>query len=266
MLGKLIKHEFKATYWEFGLMFLAALAVTAMTKIFSVFNSGNKIIEIFSALFTAVYYIAIIGLIVGAVVLIVKRFYVNMVKDEGYLSFTLPVTVSQHILSKVLVSVTWMIATYAVIAVMLCIMLVGVSDEFGSVCDILREISIQISEYGMWWAVIEGIAIVIVGLFCTPLQYYACIAVGQLFGNHKVIGSFAAYFANSMIVQIITSIGVLVLSYIIGMEEMDAMSDIEVMNTYGAVYLHIYLAFIVVITAVYFLITKIVLEKKLNLE
>ena len=42
----------------------------------------------------------IVGLSVLSVVVVVVRFYQNLISDEGYLSFTLPVTAAQHIAAK----------------------------------------------------------------------------------------------------------------------------------------------------------------------
>lgn len=55
--------------------------------------------------------LAIIATAVATVVLRLRRFYFNMLKDEGYLTFTLPATVGQHIASKMIVCITWVIAT-----------------------------------------------------------------------------------------------------------------------------------------------------------
>lgn len=43
-------------------------------------------------------------LVVTAVILI-QRFYKNLLGSEGYLMFTLPVTVSQHLFSKTIIAV-----------------------------------------------------------------------------------------------------------------------------------------------------------------
>ena len=44
-----------------------------------------------------------------------QRFYKNLLGDEGYIMFTLPASVHQHVWSKLIVSAVWFIATGVVV-------------------------------------------------------------------------------------------------------------------------------------------------------
>ena len=51
------------------------------------------------------YFAMLVAVFVGDRGILIQRFYKNLLGDEGYLMFTLPVTVAQHIWSKVIVAV-----------------------------------------------------------------------------------------------------------------------------------------------------------------
>ena len=48
---------------------------------------------------------------------VLYRFYKNLFTDEGYLTLTLPVTPSQHLLAKTISGTFWVVLSYAVITI-----------------------------------------------------------------------------------------------------------------------------------------------------
>ena len=94
MLGKLIKNEFKATSRNFIPIYLVMMVVTVFMKIIMEIQnnadgalSQSRIMGVLGVLSITTFVIAIMAVIFGTIVLIIKRFYDNMLKDEGYLSF-----------------------------------------------------------------------------------------------------------------------------------------------------------------------------------
>ncbi len=57
-----------------------------------------------SGLILAAFGIAIVGVSVMSVVLMVNRFRSNLLSDEGYVMFSLPVSVHELVWSKIIVS------------------------------------------------------------------------------------------------------------------------------------------------------------------
>ena len=99
MLGKLMKYELKACGRIFVPLYVAILVVAAIIGVFSnteSFQVASILIFILMALF--------IGLMVVTIVLIIQRFKKSLLEDEGYLMFTLPVSIKNLILSKYLTS------------------------------------------------------------------------------------------------------------------------------------------------------------------
>mgnify|MGYP006988889638 CR=1 FL=1 len=54
---------------------------------------------------------AIVAAVVMTVVLMVSRFYRNLLRNEGYLMFTLPVSAHALVWSKLIVSLVWFLLT-----------------------------------------------------------------------------------------------------------------------------------------------------------
>ena len=72
---------------------------------------------------------SLIALIILTYVLVIRRFYVNMVRDEGYLSLTLPVSTRMHMLSKLLSGIFFILLTGAVLVVGFMIVAAGLGGE-----------------------------------------------------------------------------------------------------------------------------------------
>jgi hypothetical protein len=105
----------------------------------------------------------------------------------------------------------------------------------------------------------EMIFMIVIGVINSILMIYVSIALGQLFNGHKVIGSFAAYIAISTVVQIITTVGTILLSFIFR----NTVSDI---NTIPHVIFPFTILFILVLDVVYYWLTDFLFKRKLNLE
>ena len=136
-----------------------------------------------------------------------------MLIDEGYLTFTLPATVGQHIASKMIVCITWVIATVVLTGV--SIFVVTYSKDI----DYARGISYSVqklTQLGAWGYVAEGIIAAIVTVIGMPILMYACLSIGQLYTKHRVGNSYdISAFANQIFIfGIVLSIVVSIASYI----------------------------------------------------
>lgn len=93
MLRKLLKHEFRATARIMLPLYLVLLvtAVGANITTQGLSNSSYQILRLLGALLAMAFGIAIIGVCVMSLVVMVQRFYKNLLGDEGYVMLTLPV-------------------------------------------------------------------------------------------------------------------------------------------------------------------------------
>lgn len=194
MLGKLLKYEYKATSRYFIGLYIVLALLTIGNKIMLIIEDTSdvqlRVVDILFGIIMASYVIAIIAIAVATVVLMLRRFYFNMLKDEGYLTFTLPATVGQHIASKMIVCITWVIATVVLTGV--SIFVVTYSKDIDYARDISYSVQ-KLTQLGAWGYVAEGIIAAIVTVIGMPILMYACLSIGQLYTKHRVVGAILAY-------------------------------------------------------------------------
>ena len=153
MLGKLMKHEFRATARRMLPLFLVVVLLSCFLRISTAVidhstRSLPTILHMLNALLWVLFVLLLIGCVIFAVVVMVNRFYKNLLTDEGYLMFTLPVSIHKLLWSKLLVSSVWFLAAFAVDALALGIVLfenvsfASIPAFFKDVQDILK------SQYG----------------------------------------------------------------------------------------------------------------------
>ena len=202
MLGKLLKYEYKATSRYFIGLYIVLALLTIGNKIMLIIEDTSdvqlRVVDILFGIIMASYVIAIIAIAVATVVLMLRRFYFNMLKDEGYLTFTLPATVGQHIASKMIVCITWFIATIVLTVVSIFVV------TYSKYIDYARCISNSVQELtqlGAWGYVAEGIIAAIVTVIGMPILMYACLSIGQLYTKHRVVGAILAYIGYYIINQ-----------------------------------------------------------------
>lgn len=141
MLKKLIKHEFKATAKTMGLLFGAVLLLSILTSVSLKLPEGNQVFDTIKAVLIGVYVVVMLGMMFAGILLLIFRFYNNMLKDQGYLTHTLPVKMWQHIVAKVLTYFVWIVAAVVVAAVSLGIFLMGTGVvDFSQIGEVMSEI------------------------------------------------------------------------------------------------------------------------------
>ena len=116
MLTKLIKQEFRATARVMIPMYLVMLALAVGARFFT--DDLGDLGDLLKALCA----LAVLACILVNVAAMILRFKQNLLGDEGYLMFTLPVTVHQHLWAKLVAAVAWFAATLAISLGSLCIL------------------------------------------------------------------------------------------------------------------------------------------------
>ena len=209
MLGKLIKYDLKANRNLFLLMY-AVLTVTAlgsriaMSEVFEELE-GFSGVAVIAVLVVVSYFVAVVAVSVMEYVLIIRRFYNNLFGSEGYLSFTLPVTASQHFWAKVLSALIWVLCSTIVQIVSLMIVFSGLMEPelFGQSAQIYEEVISQLTSVGdMIWQSVVGIFDGVAGL----LMIYFAICLGQMANRRRVLASIVYYFGMNFIFNMINSL------------------------------------------------------------
>lgn len=200
--------------------------------------------------------------------MMIQRFHKNLLTDEGYLMLTLPVKPWKHIVSKLLVSMLWIITSG--IAAFISILIISL--EKGDIAEITEGFAtfyhlvfeqLGTSAYILSFEIILGIFI---SLASGILVIYTSIAIGHLFRQHKMFASFGAFIILSNLSQVLF----MLISMIPGITHLfninDASHDfigmlpiIQLIIAYGII-------FIGLLSAAYFATTNFILSKRLNLE
>ena len=261
MLRKLLKHELRAT-GRIMLPLYLILVLAAVLANFSmrVLNSYDiRLLNVISIIILSLFFITLIGVGVMSLVLMIQRFWKNLMCDEGYIMFTLPASVHQQVWSKIIVSVLWFIATGAMTVLAFIIMSysVGMIKTMTSwVGNIFKNITAYYALNGTA-LILECIALMFVSLASVSLQFYAAMALGHSFSGHKVLLSVLIFVAIQLVLQV-TGISLLI-------------SMPSLPNNFSTMQSpHLFMGASIVgsaaIDAVFYVITTFVLKKRLNLE
>ncbi len=270
MLGKLLKHELKATSRHFLLLYAAFFIVTLFNKIcFEVTITNNKFWFTFQNIMILLYIIFCAAIFVITIILIINRFYKNLVCDEGYLMFTLPVTVSEHIFSKLLIAYLWFFLSTIIFLFSVCLIVCG--HGLGEFFNVIFEFIMQSKNYygnEIFVTMIVFLLVILIQGFYSILQIYLSIAVGQLVNKHRIITSLAVYFGINFIIQ-----NIVCMFFLFSNLLEPVVSNI--LNSSDWLYSWIHylknlslfqMIFDIIFSVAAFLVTNYILSKKLNLE
>lgn len=260
---KLLKYEWKACARIclplYGVLILMSFVTHLLCSIPQNSTFGFMLPAISSMLYMGVMMAAFV---VTAVILI-QRFYKNLLGSEGYLMFTLPVTVSQHLFSKTIIAVV-MIGLSGLSA----LISIGIFADmsFGALfVDMIKGVA---RSGGLLFG-LELLVLAVLGIAGMALFLYMCIALGHLASRHRLLMSIVWYVVLS------TALQVLMLMVMMGAGNAVPQPFVDWMKVWwsgitpiGAA--HLMLRFCCVFTllsdAVYFLVTRWILVHKLNLE
>lgn len=275
MLGKLIKHEFKAT----GRFFLPMYVfIIILTPIFSLsirmLNDSDSVdtYSVGSAMSTLLgfggisgFVIMMMGIFMATFILIVLRFYRTTATSEAYLTFTLPVNAWEIVFSKTLCGFIWEICTGILAgAAILCMTFIS---GLWSVQDFLKSMSDFLSNFQTFFGldpsdILSLVLILIAGLLgvlASLGKIFLSISLGQLFNNHRILISIGFYLAVYVALRFVGSMTSLPLLMI----ESDSM---DTSNYYLNILYSITAVQNLIIAVVCFIITTIILKKHLNVR
>ncbi|MDO5400719.1 MAG: hypothetical protein Q4F17_07050 [Eubacteriales bacterium] len=221
MFAKLLKQEFRATGKAMAVLCLSALGLGLAGGLsggcLAAANLAeqNKFIETLCAMiavFSGIF-IAVCG--VGTLVLMIARFYKSRFTDEGYLTFTLPVTTHQVLLSSLVSSVlNVLLGILAVAGGYLLMGLVSVSfveGFWGTLWENLPEFW-QMLVKGLketWQARYLGyILLTLYSLLASAVSQLVSVMLAVTIGaiiakKHKILAAVGVYYGINLAVSIV---------------------------------------------------------------
>lgn len=248
MLGKLFKYELKAASRTFLPIYMALIVLSIANRIFQGVNiifvtRLGAIIE--GALFIALWVVTLF--------LIIQRFNKNLLKDEGYLMFTLPVKPRTLIISKLLSAVVWSIGS-GIAALLAIMILVFTGEDIIAVFEAIPEFFRALfTTKGVMTGCIEIFLLCVFSYMEFILSIYLSLSLSQLpkLIKHRGKVSFVMFIIINVIISILFGYSVEALGLL----------QINESVAVGAITAEFALIAIILFTA-----TNYILSKHLNLE
>ena len=279
MLKKLLKYEFQATARFFLPLYLLLIVLALLTRLtMSVTFEANPVlknylVDIPSFLLSFAYGAGLLSIGLVTLLLVVQRFYKNLLGREGYLMFTLPVTPVQLLWSKLLAALVWAAASTLAVIVSLFVLFAD-----GNVFYLLGEMFSSFFEAlakeapHSWIVMILFLAALIFGALHAVLEVYMAIVLGCQARKNRILLGIGVYIGLSMAEQFLMSIAIvsmalmpdftMALLYLFGFRQADPDTIYAVLE----LFLTGVLVFELVIGGVYYFVVRRMLIHRLNLE
>ena len=268
MLGKLLKYELKATSRVFIPLYIAILVV-------SIVNGLSLNLEILNiqGLATIVLMCLFISLFVITIVVTIQRFNKNLLKDEGYLMFTLPVSSKHLVLSKYLTSLIWTFLSFVVAFLSFTIIFMIPTYKYFDFSYFINEFNLLFSNMlnlNILGQFLKIILLMIISYTIFIFNVYLALSVGQLpiFNRFRNVSSFIGFLVINLLISYAQNIvSLFVNDASVNIEAIDninyAINSVTSIVSKG---LNIAIVINIIIILVLFFATTYILDKKLNLE
>lgn len=213
MLGKLMKYDLRSGIRTFALIWIGLAALAAINGLtLRIAFDGDIQSELANFIITVLPMVLLVALYVAMgifmLVFIINRFYKGLLGDEGYLMFTLPVSVSEHIGSKLLTSMIFQIGSFAVAVLSGGLLLAVLTPpNFSDVAQAFQEagryLRVNPLPAGTGWVVAEFIVYTLIAAAVSILQIYTAISIGHLGKKNRGWFALLAYVGISIAFSII---------------------------------------------------------------
>ena len=255
----------------------AAIFMGALGGFGFLFSHLYELPDLLVVLYLLAYVLIVIAASVMTQVLMIQRYYKNLFTDEGYLTNVLPVSATDHILSKMLVFGAWSILNaLSVLASFAFLLLPSAIRYFTANTLLFSNKAMTFSDFLSYlWAQITCVAdaafsligitnhigmalFSIVGFFASLffgiLLFYAAISIGSLVSSHKILTAVLSYIGMTTVIQIFGGISIV--------RVFQDSTPTAVVTTSSVSTLII----TVVLCVVLFLICRYILSRRLNLS
>jgi len=286
MLAKLLKYDFRALNrimlpLQGGVLLAAVvgsfairIALISLENSYSMYSpasSGSlhleEVIYSTSLLVGVLIYAAIVASYWISLFLIARHYNQSFLRDEGYLAFTLPVSASQNLMSKVIAGSLWLFINMAILVfAMILLALIGFtgtgSNTVFVVMDNMKE---EFSNVPGFIFFVELFVVALLAAVHGILQIYTSLNIGAVLARtHKVAAGIGIFVAINMIMQIVMSVVTFGLGFGPG-SSIDFSAQYSWFPMMQVVVLPPLIIFAALVF-VYFFVSKHLLTTKLNLD
>lgn len=213
MFAKLLKHEWRATRGLVGLL-CAIIGISGLLTggilrymTWSSVTGNGFMVVVYTIVLTAAV-LAIFGCCVGAMYLLVYRFYKSRFTDQGYLMLTLPVTTHQQLLASmmntvmgvVLVGITACLSAAVGIGIFLLSFEQSTAAEFAQVFADMGSSFVNNLKVPAWLFVFKVLEVA-VSFLADILLFMLAVTVGAQARKHPVLKGAALYICVDILVS-----------------------------------------------------------------
>lgn len=245
-------------------MYLILLGFAILSKLGSLLASHFPIVSPVTTFLTGLFILLLVGIFIATFVVAVYHFYRNFIKDEGYLTHTLPVTKNQLVLSKLMSALVYIIVTVLVVGIALLIAFYQKDALLGLWKLWETGLETQFHIHPVLGAVVFAVLMLVSYIYQLLLVYLA-IALGQTKNGNRALNSIAYGFVLYIVNQVI-SVATLLLSMVFKPDLLKQFEQsVPDVQSIGIVFSISFLISIV-ISIIYYIVTVRLLDKKLNLE
>lgn len=276
MLRKLYKYDLKSVSLLLVILHAVLLVYTVIGRIgifiaeraqAFVSPEASRLWGIAGAFYIVGFILFILAIVIATVVYLAVRIQKNLFSDEGYLTHTLPVKPTQILWSKVFVIWTWSVIDF--ICVMISVftlitykdtlpeILKGASTFFGTL----------FGSFGFTnW--LEEVITLLAGLSqyfgFYPLLLLFAMCLGNLFKSHKIMGTLLSFFGLNTVLSFLSTM----ITFIIpGLSPfMQANLTQDNLSVYSGRLMIFTLVWNILFSAIFFVGSRYILTKKLNLD
>lgn len=276
MLRKLYKYDLKSVSLLLVILHAVLLVYTVIGRIgifiaeraqAFVSPEASRLWGIAGAFYIVGFILFILAIVIATVVYLAVRIQKNLFSDEGYLTHTLPVKPTQILWSKVFVIWTWSVIDF--ICVMISVftlitykdtlpeILKGASTFFGTL----------FGSFGFTnW--LEEVITLLAGLSqyfgFYPLLLLFAMCLGNLFKSHKIMGTLLSFFSLNIVLSFLSTM----ITFIIpGLSPfMQANLTQDNLSVYSGRLMIFTLVWNILFSAIFFVGSRYILTKKLNLD
>lgn len=280
MFGKLIKYDLRSCLRRFGPLWITAAALSVLTGLSFrfVLDAPGEQSGIVRFLLGVLPVMLLVGLMAAiailALVFVCERFYRGLLGEEGYLMHTLPASAGAHIASKgltalILELISGLVALISGFLLVTVYQPAGFAEGWQVFMQELRSLDIPAA---VPWIFAECLLLMLVMAAVQTLKIYSAIALGHLARSHRILWAVVAYIGIGIVLNTLLAAaarnGLLFRLLGGGSWGLSFINDQLAFNGAGAAAASIGTAILgeLLLGAVFFFLTRFILQKRLNLE
>jgi len=215
VLISLIKNDLKSSYRELFPLYLGLIIFAILSSL-----SINYQIGLFSMVTVMPFVGLFIGTIVILIITIVKLFTTRLYSNEGYLTFTLPVSTLDIFLAKIITVIIWVVVT-----ILVYMLAVGI---FGGILTLMNwsDIQVAMNQYRHYWQSISWSSFSMEALRAIAIslpQFIASIAYASALFLLVVVFANTSFIAKHKLA--VAVVLYLVVSFILGLPKTYVFGD-----------------------------------------